>query len=76
MHFCKNEQLTKEQKEHIRNLYNLAKGQEKDLERKELISIEQVEQAMKHKMELSKQNERKLNGIGCLMFFKTFFISA
>ncbi|XP_032878397.1 coiled-coil domain-containing protein 83 isoform X2 [Amblyraja radiata] len=57
----RNEQLTKEQKEHIKNLYNLAKVQEKDLERKELISIEQVEQAMKHKMELSKQNERKLH---------------
>ncbi|XP_078259257.1 coiled-coil domain-containing protein 83 [Rhinoraja longicauda] len=55
--------LKKEQNEHIRNLYNLAKEQEKELERKELISIDRVEQAMKYIMELAKQYEHQVHGM-------------
>ncbi|XP_062910006.1 coiled-coil domain-containing protein 83 isoform X4 [Mobula hypostoma] len=55
-----NEQLKKEQKEHIKSLFKLAKEQEKELERKELINTEQVEQAMKENFELIRQNEQQV----------------
>ncbi|XP_072120450.1 coiled-coil domain-containing protein 83 isoform X2 [Mobula birostris] len=55
-----NEQLKKEQKEHIKSLFKLAKEQEKELEHKELINTEQVEQAMKENFELIRQNEQQV----------------
>ncbi|XP_078078923.1 coiled-coil domain-containing protein 83 [Mustelus asterias] len=53
-----NEQLKKEQKEHIRILVRKAKELEKELERKEIINNEQVEQAMKETLEISKQQKQ------------------
>ncbi|GCB60366.1 hypothetical protein scyTo_0009164, partial [Scyliorhinus torazame] len=53
-----NEQLKKEQKEHIRILVRKAKELEKELERKEIINNEQVEQAMKEKLELIKHQKQ------------------
>ncbi|XP_069747058.1 coiled-coil domain-containing protein 83 isoform X2 [Narcine bancroftii] len=56
----RNEQLKKEQKEHIKNLFKLTKDKEKELEHKELINTEQVEQAIKEKIELVRQNEQQV----------------
>ncbi|XP_041054638.1 coiled-coil domain-containing protein 83 [Carcharodon carcharias] len=54
-----NEQLKKEQKEHIRRLVRKANDLEKELERKEIINNEQVDQAMKEKLELIKHHKQQ-----------------
>ncbi|XP_051881960.1 coiled-coil domain-containing protein 83 isoform X2 [Pristis pectinata] len=59
----RNEQLKKEQKEHIKNLFKLAKEQDRELEHKELISTEQVEQTMRENIELIRQNEQQVQDI-------------
>ncbi|XP_038674814.1 coiled-coil domain-containing protein 83 [Scyliorhinus canicula] len=58
-----NEQLKKEQKEHIRILVRQAKELEKELERKEIINNEQVDQAMKAKLELIKHQKQHTHGV-------------
>ncbi|XP_059502563.1 coiled-coil domain-containing protein 83 isoform X5 [Stegostoma tigrinum] len=57
-----NEQLKKEQKEHIRLLVRRAKELEKELERKEKINNEQVAQALKEKLDLIKQSKQETQG--------------
>uniref|UniRef100_UPI00398ECCF4 coiled-coil domain-containing protein 83 n=1 Tax=Pristiophorus japonicus TaxID=55135 RepID=UPI00398ECCF4 len=56
----RNEQLMKEQKEHIKVLLIKARELEKELESREIIHNEQVEQAMKEKLELIKQNKQQV----------------
>ncbi|MGH0155324.1 UNVERIFIED_CONTAM: hypothetical protein FKN15_029322 [Acipenser sinensis] len=56
------EHLKEEQLGHIQTLLKQAKDQERELEHKEVVSKEQVEQALQDHWELEKTKEREIEG--------------
>lgn len=60
------DQLQEEQQQKFRVLYDQVKEQEKQLQEKELVNEEQVEQAIQHNLELKRIQDEELAGIHTL----------